>query len=116
VDPRLLEESVEDMLRERQFAGPAVALLMHFPGLKLEFEAVEVMLTLASDGQLSTAQSWAVELGSEAQVPFDICRSIWIILTCIHRETDWISNNERMEWGDLKSNRIVQMNHTVVFL
>jgi hypothetical protein len=68
VDSRLLAESIEDMLRERQFAGPAVALLMHFPGLKLQFEAVDVMLTLATDGQLSTAQSWAVELGPRAQV------------------------------------------------
>jgi len=35
VDASLLVESIEDMLRERQFAGPAVALLMHFPGLQV---------------------------------------------------------------------------------
>ena len=37
MDAKLLVESVEDMLKDSQFAEPAVALLMHFPGLQVVF-------------------------------------------------------------------------------
>lgn len=68
VDKKLLTQSVQDMLENRQLVGPAVGLLMHFPGLAVQFSPVEAMLALISDGQLSMTQKWAAELGPSTQV------------------------------------------------
>ena len=68
VDIQLLQDSVADMLRHKQLAQPAVSLMMHFPGLPLEFSPLEVMAVLISDGQFATAKAWAAELGPEMQV------------------------------------------------
>lgn len=54
--------------RKDELGTSAFCLSEHFAALQLQFEAVEVMLALVSDGQLSTAKAWAVELGEEAQV------------------------------------------------
>ena len=68
VDVQLLQDSVADMLKHKQLAQPAVSLMMHFPGLPLDFSPLEVMSVLISDGQFATAKAWASELGQETQV------------------------------------------------
>lgn len=70
MDVQLLQDSVADMLKHKQLAQPAVSLLMHFPGLPLDFSPLEVMSVLIADGQFATAKAWATELGHETQVLF----------------------------------------------
>lgn len=68
MDRDLLTGSVQEMLENRYLVGPAVGLLMHFPGLSVHFDPVDIMLTVIADGQLVMAQKWATELGPQAQV------------------------------------------------
>lgn len=68
MDANLLAGCVQDMLDNRQLVGPAVGLMMHFPGLPVEFRPVDVMLAMISDGQLVVAQKWAADLGLDTQV------------------------------------------------
>ena len=70
------------MLGNSRLVGPAVGLLMHFPQLGHQFDALEILWSMLDAGLLSMAEKWAVNLGPDVQVGSFNLASILHLLHC----------------------------------